>query len=170
SRYFISDQFAEEFAQGLLGLERNWRGALLTNVSPIMTLKKFQRMEKAASSQLQSNWRFQQALYRAYYDVYTRSRLLYETDLEKKALAKLRGARKSGSRAAMSEAESMLERAVTDHVSRDWRARLFELAEALYRSIGMQLSVPRYKAMTVDRGVNLDNLDAAFNDRLCFYE
>ena len=165
-RYFISDQFADEFAQGLLGLERSWRGALLTNASPFMTLKKFQRMERAASPQLQSNWRFQQALYRAYYDAYIRRRLLYETDLEKKALTNLRGARKPGSVAAMAEAESMLERAVTDRVANDWRARVFELAEALYRSIGMQLSVPRYKAIAVDRGANLDNIDVPLNDRV----
>ena len=40
-----------------------------------------------------------------------------------------------------------------------WRARIFELAEALFQSIGMQLSVPRYKAIAVDRGANLDTLD-----------
>ena len=33
-----------------------------------------------------ANWRFQQALYRAYYDAYVRSRLIYETDLEEQAL------------------------------------------------------------------------------------
>jgi hypothetical protein len=70
----------------------------------------------------------------------------------------------------MSEAESMLERAVTDRVANDWRARVFELAEALYRSIGMQLSVPRYKAIAVDRGANLDNIDVPLNDRVWLKE
>src|SRR5438093_1241202 len=145
SRYFIGDRYAEDFAQGLLALERNWRGALLTNESVFTTLTKFRAMEQSASPQLESNWRFQQALYRAYYDAYTRSRLLYETELEEKAIAKLRDAKKRGSLMAMSEAEAILERAVTDRVSTRWRARVFELAEALYRSIGMQLSVPLYK-------------------------
>ena len=70
----------------------------------------------------------------------------------------------------MLEAESILERAVTERVSSDWRARVFELAEALYRSIGMQLSVPLYQAEAVDRGANLDNIDVPVNDRLWLKE
>ena len=97
SRYFIGDQYAEDFAQGLLALESNWHGALLTNESVFATLKRFQAMEQSAWPQLQRNWRFQQGLYRAYYDAYTRSRLLYETGLEDKATAKLGEAKKLGS-------------------------------------------------------------------------
>jgi len=36
----------------------------------------------------------------------------------------------------------------------------------LFQSIGMQLSVPRYKAIGVDRGASLDTLDVPLNDRL----
>ena len=70
----------------------------------------------------------------------------------------------------MSQADAILERAVTERVSTHWRARVFELAEALYRSIGMQLSVPLYKAKAVDRGANLDNIDVPLNDRLWLKE
>src|SRR5207249_3011860 len=62
SRYCIGDRYTEDFAQGLLALERNWRGALLTNESAFITLKKFQAMEHSASAAVQNNWRFQQAL------------------------------------------------------------------------------------------------------------
>ncbi|PYL00703.1 MAG: hypothetical protein DME19_04230 [Verrucomicrobia bacterium] len=91
--------------------------------------------------------------------------MLYETGLEDKAMTKLRDAKTSGSLAAMSEAESILERAVSNRVSTQWRARVFELAGALFRSIGMQLSVPLYKAEAVDRGANLDNIDVPLNNR-----
>ena len=80
-------------------------------------------------------------------------------------MTKLRDARRTSSLAAMSEAESILERSVTERVSIGWRTRTFELAEELYRSIGMQLSVPLYKAKAVDRGANLDNIDEPMNDR-----
>ena len=166
SRYFIGDRYEEDFAQGLLALERNWRGALLTNVNVNATLKHFQAMEKSAPPQLQQNWRFQQALYRAYYDAYTRSRLIYETELEEKAMSRIRDAKKSGLSAAMSEAEAILDRAETNRVSVEWRARVFELAEALFKSIKMQLSVPLYKAIAVERGANLDNIDAPLNSRV----
>ncbi|MBI3694834.1 MAG: hypothetical protein HY238_08350, partial [Acidobacteria bacterium] len=151
-----SDRLTEDFAQGLLALERNWRGPLLTNQGVETPLAPFQTMERAATPQDLLNWRFQQALYRAYYDAYTRSRLLHETALEEKAMDELRQAPKIGSLPAMTRAEHALD---AGPVATDRRARVFELAEALYQSIRMQLSVPRYKAIAVGRGANLDTID-----------
>ena len=54
------------------------------------------RWRRTAPPQTLANWRFQQALYRAYYDAYTRSRLLYETGLEDQAMRELRNARALG--------------------------------------------------------------------------
>jgi len=105
-------------------------------------------------------------MYRAYYDACVRSRLLYEAQLEDKAASELRRAEKIGSLAAMHAAEETLDRAVTDPVSADWRARVFELAEALYQSVRMQLSVERYAAESVGRGANLDRIDVPLNNRL----
>src|SRR5262249_14134874 len=67
---------------------------------------------------------------------------------------------------AIKQAEAILERAVTAPVSADRRARVHELAEALHQSIRMQLSVPRYKAIGVGRGANLDTIDVPLNNRL----
>src|SRR5206468_8286690 len=78
----------------------------------------------------------------------------------------LRTAGEKGCALAMSGAESILNNAVSKRVSENWRARIFELAEALFQSIRMQLSVPRYKAISVDRGANLDTVDAPLNNRL----
>jgi hypothetical protein len=78
-RYFIGPDVADAFAQGLLALERNWRGPLLSNAAVDVTLAQFQDLERRASPQLKLNWRFQQALYRAYYDAYLRARLTDET-------------------------------------------------------------------------------------------
>jgi hypothetical protein len=46
----------------------------------------------------------------------------------------------------------------------DTRARVFELAEALFQSIHMQLSVSRYQAIAVHRGANLDLIDFPLNN------
>src|SRR5262249_22099339 len=108
----------------------------------------------------------QQALYRAYYDAYTRSRLLAETQSEEKALAELRNAKASGAMAAMQRAEELLDRAPENPAAAGWRARIFELAEALFQSIRMQLSVPRYQAISVDRGASLDTVDTPLNNRM----
>jgi hypothetical protein len=159
-RYFIGEAFSESFAQGLLALERNWHGALAANTGVDDTLAQFQAMERAAPPPVLRNWRFQQALYRAYYDAYTRKRLLNETMLEDEAMHNLRETRDTAAAAAI------LDRAVREPVAPAWHARIFELAEALFQSIGMQLSVPRYKAIGVDRGATLDTLDVPLNNRL----
>jgi hypothetical protein len=165
SRYFIGERYTEDFAQGLLALERNWRGPIVANPNILTTLEQFQAMERSASPRDRANWRFQQALFRAYYDAYIRSRLLYETELEERALEKLRQAGEIGSLTSMQSAEATFTRAVTERVAQDWRARVFELAEALFQSIQMQLSVPRYQAIAVDRGASLDTLDYPLNNR-----
>jgi hypothetical protein len=163
SRYFIGERYADSFAQGLLALERNWRGPLAANAEVPMTLNVFTGMERNASPQVLTNWRFQQALYRAYYDGYTRNRLLYETKLEESAMEELRKARTIGAVRAMDNAEARLEIGIVDPAR---HARIFELAEALFQSIRMQLSVPRYQAISVDRGANLDTLDVPLNSRV----
>ncbi len=166
SRYFIDGRYADEYAQALLALERNWKGPLIANEGVERTLEQFQTMERSASPQDLLNWRFQQGLYRAYYDAYTRRRLLYETELEARALDELRQAKTTGSLPAISRAQAILDRAATRRVAEDLRARVFELAEALFQSIRMQLSVTRYKAISVDRGANLDTIDSPLNNRL----
>jgi hypothetical protein len=165
SRYFLGPKYTETFAQGLLALERNWSGPVATNTGILTTLQQFQALEKAASPQDKLNWRFQQALYRAYYDAYVRCRLLYETQLEDQALAKLREAKALGALLAMQEAEAVLDQSSAKKTAADYRARVFELAEALFQSIRMQLSVERYKAISVGRGANLDTIDAPLNNR-----
>jgi hypothetical protein len=160
SRYFIGDAFAGTFAEGLLALERNWHGPLASNAQVKPTLERFQAMERTAPPQVLRNWRFQQALYRAYYDAYTHKRLLYETMLEEDAMRTLRQTRDT------TAAQAILDRATSQPVAPAWHIRIGEIAEALFQSIGMQLSVPRYQAISVDRGANLDTLDAPLNNRL----
>jgi hypothetical protein len=142
-RYFIGSSYGGSFAQTLLALERNWRGPLATNEGVVTTLEQLQALERQASPGLRLNWRFQQALYRAYYDAYTRQRLRYESALEEDAVARLREAPRTGSLAAVAAASQILNRALTEPVAAELRKRVFELADALYQSIRMQLSVPR---------------------------
>jgi len=165
SRYFIGERYRDDFAQGLLALERNWQGPLLANQSVDVTLQQFQALERKATPADLKNWRLQQALFRAYYDAYVRHRLIHETDLELQAMAALRRALEVGSSRAIADATQILDRAVTAHPNADWRSRISQLAEALFQSIGMQLSVERYQAIAVDRGASLDTLDFPLNNR-----
>ncbi|MGE3315732.1 MAG: hypothetical protein AB7O26_11520 [Planctomycetaceae bacterium] len=165
SRYFVGEQYADTLAQGLIALEKNWDGPAITNHTIPTTLQQFQGMERSASPEVLANWRFQQPLYRAYYDSYIRDRLLYETALESLAREKLAAARASGSLVAMEDAEKILERAVSEPVAVEKRTHIFALGDALFQSIKMQLSVKRHKAIAAERGANLDTIDTCLNNR-----
>jgi hypothetical protein len=94
---------------------------------------------------------------------------LHEQQAQARAVAALDGAAGVGSAAAMAEAERLLA-ASAEPVALQLRTRIFQLAEALFQSSRMQLSVPLYRAIAVGRGANLDLVDAPLNDRVWFGE
>jgi hypothetical protein len=164
ARYFVGPAFEDRFADGLLDLEKNWVGPASANAGIDETLKRFRAMEREAPPAVKLNWRFQQALYRAYYDAYVRARLRHETAALDAARAKLGEAKQVGALKSIAEAEAILDRAAKEPAAPDLRARTFELAEALFQSIRAQLSVPRYQAIAVERGANLDSIDVPLTD------
>jgi hypothetical protein len=168
SNYFISNKFADSFAQGLIGLEKNWQGPLIANYGVHDTLRIFREMELDATPQDKQNWRFQLALYRAYYDAYIRRRLIYETELEEQAMEVLRMAteKKVDTLLALDKAEEILNKAQLEKVGLDLRARVYEMAEALFQSIRMQVSVERYEARSERRGGNLGLIDTSLNNSI----
>lgn len=184
SGYFISDRLRDNFAQGLLSLEENWRGPLLPHGSVETTLEQFQDMETTATPQELQNWRFQMGLYRAYFDAYVRRRLVIETAAEERAMSVLGEIRRVGVRPVpldvggrvveptseldlmmlLDRAEQYLNGPLTDSSPQVLRTRIHELGEALFQSIHMQLSVELYQGEAVERAANLDTLDAPLND------
>lgn len=166
SRYFIGEEVEEEFTKGLFSLEKNWKGPITENNGIVEALKLFQKLEKTATESRQNNWRFQQVLYRAYYDAYIQRRLKFEMELENEALAELNQVGQVGSLAAIQNAEIILDRPLEDPVTLSCRKKVFALANALFKSIGMQLSVKRYQAVEIHRGANLDGIDFPLNNGL----
>lgn len=185
SRYFFGDTATEGMAQGLLNLEENWRGPLAVNAGVRVTLSRFQDLERNATPALLENWRFQQALYRAYYDAAVQSRLLIETGALEKARGVLErvieigwageptniGQRPSATPAngldptlLLDEAERMLAGALTNPGAATLRIRVRELGEALFQSIHMQLAVDRYRGEAVNRAANLETLESPVTD------
>jgi hypothetical protein len=164
SRYYIGPAFEDWLADGLLSLERNWVGPARNNAGIDDTLKHFQAMEDLVGPPVKLNWRWQQALYRAYYDAYVRARLRHELALQEQAMDRVQRASTLGAIRAMAEAEALLDRATTEPVAAGLRARVFELAEALFQSIRAQLSVKKYQAIAPERGANLDSIDWPLTD------
>ena len=110
------------------------------------------------------NWRFQQGLYRAYYDAYQKARRPFSDALEDEAEEVLKTAPTIGSLEAIKRAEEIIDRPFSDPEALKWRARTYELAEALFQSARMQLSVQKYKAIREGRGTTQDTIDAPLFD------
>jgi hypothetical protein len=104
-------------------------------------------------------------LLRANYDAYVRRRLINETKLETEANSIMATAKAAGANATMERATAVLNRAVEKPVSADLRARIEDLCEKLFHSIGLQTSVPKYFASGEERGAVLDFVDYPLNNR-----
>ncbi len=164
ARAYFDPQVAEASADAILALEKNWHGALNDNGAVEATLLLWQHLEKRAP-QLENHWRWQMCLLRANYDAYIRHRLLNETRLEGQANEIMAQAKTKGAEQAMTEAIAVLNRATTQPVSPELRARIVELCEKLFHSIGLQTSVEKYYASGEERGAVLDFVDLPLNNR-----
>lgn len=163
-RVFFGQEVAEEAAAGIFALERNWEGSLATNGSVETTFAFWHRLEEQ-TPKLKSNWRWQMCLIRAYYDMYTRRRLLYESGIEEEANAKMLAARTTRAETAIAQALEILKRAETTPIRQELAARITQLCEDLYKSIGLQSSVAKYSASGAERGAVLDSLNYPLNNR-----
>ncbi len=165
ARLFIHPEFSEGLAHGFLGLETNIEGPLLINENVERTLQQWQALEQTVPDQVQSNYRFQMGLVRAYYDASVRRRLIHEAELQEQAMNWLRQAESIGTIPALEKARATLLSARTSAVAQDLRQRCMALADSLYRSVGAQLTVDKHGAMA-GRGNFIDNIDIPLNDAI----
>ncbi len=163
SRLFIGPDYTETVSQGLLALENNWRGEVLTNESIDRTMMQWQHLEKNAPLKVLQTARFQMGLIRAYFDYYIRQRLIYETALEQQAREVLSHAQKNGSTESINKARTILEKAWKETILPDYQAKCQSLADSLFKSIGAQLTMKRHHAMS-GRGNFIDLINMPLND------
>ena len=164
ARFFFQPEVAEMGADALFALETDMRGSLADNGGISATLALWKELERQIE-QAGSPWRFRMHLFRAYYDAYTRSRLLYETKLEQQALKALSDTDKQGVAASIQQARAILEQATSQPVDAALQARLLAFGDELFQSIGLQTSVPKYHASGYERGAVIDFLDYPLNNR-----
>lgn len=164
ARYFFRSDLAETGSAALFGLEENLRGPAATNGSVAGTLKLWQHMEDKLPEN-QRNWRFDMHLFRAYFDAYTQTRLLYERQLEQRALEHLSNARKIGVPTALQAAREQLEQASKTTCDNQLFSKVEKLADRLFETISYQTSVPKYGASGYERGCMMDYVNFPLNNR-----
>ncbi len=157
--YFSSNQ-AEEIADAILALERNWRGPLIDNGNVEAT---FLLWDKLAASlpNLNTNWRWQMLQLRAVYDTFVRRRQIHERSLEAKANTILLRKDLSPDKAMDLALTTIGQWPLGGHL----RDRIVDLCEQLFQSIGLQTSVTKYQASGTERGAVLDFVDYPLNNR-----
>lgn len=164
SGFFFGKEAASAAADGIAALEQNWKGPLAENGGVESTLFFWKNLESKYPA-LKTNWRWQMLLLRAYYDAYTRRRLIYEQELEKQANAVLARVDRLGAEPAMNTALALVEKADKFNVAPDLREKIEVLCEELFQSIGLQTSVPKHHARGYERGCVLDFVDYPLNNR-----
>jgi hypothetical protein len=164
ARVYFDTSVGEKAADGILALERNWRGPLLFNGAVEGTLLQWQQMEKIAP-QLESNWRWQMCLLRANYDSYDRRRLIYESKVEDQVNSILMQSPQLGAERSIVDATAVLYRGTDISPAPELRARIIDLCAKLFQSIGLQSSVEQYYASDPQRGAVLDFIDTPLNNR-----
>ena len=164
ARFFFGPDVAEAAADGIMAIEKNWIGPLVTNSTVDSTLALWQQLEKK-KPELKGNWRWQLCLLRANYDAYIRHRQMYELKLEDEANEIMAQAKTRGADAAMDAALEVLKRAETQLCRKDLRDRVDQLCQALFDSIKLQTSVKRFQASETERGCVLDFVDYPLNNR-----
>jgi hypothetical protein len=168
ARAFFGPAVDSAAADGIFALERNGQGGLAANGSVATTLSHWQTIA-AAHPELKNNWRWQLCVVRAYYDAFTRERLIAESKLEDAANDALAQADKAGANAAMDRALAILatadDQATWTPAMRKHYARVVALCDDLYRSISLQTSVKKYNASGMERGCILDFVLHPLNNR-----
>lgn len=163
TRTFFGANVAEQAADGILALEKNWEGPIGENGGIDATLALWEALD-AKAPELGDNWRWQMCQLRAVYDAYQRHRSIYEAELEEGANAAILREIEDPSK-AMNGAIAILDRAESNPVRSDLRKRIDELCEALFQSVQLQTSVPKYTASGAERGAVLDMADRPLNNR-----
>ena len=108
TRAFIGEELADEFCRGAARSRAELaRTACSTNREVDKTLAPVSRAERQARPQTIANWRFQQALYRAYYDAYVRTQADRRDPARKPVLAKHCGQSARPARSKPSEQAEM---------------------------------------------------------------
>jgi len=161
---FFGHSISEQVADGISALERNWVGPVEENGSIETTFAYWQNLELKNPS-LQLNWRWQQLVMRAYYDTYVKRRKIYEQKLERDANEILLNVKTIGINQSMELALNRVNQADQSPVHPELRQKIVDYCEALFKSIRMQTSVPKYQASGAERGAILDFIDYPLNNR-----
>jgi hypothetical protein len=164
ARFHFGAEAADEVAEGILALERNWAGPVEENGGIGLTLRHWTALERRLPAR-SGDWRWQLLVLRARYDAWQKGRKAYEQGLERAAMTILEKSAVIGTDSALRLALAKVQESVTRPYDTVLRAQIVKDCERLHASIGLQTSVTRHRASGSERGAILDHLDHPLNNR-----
>ena len=165
ARYHFGAELEDSMTALLFGLEQNWVGgdiATNTYIPNTLSLAASVLQQANSSGLLQTNWRMQMYLYRAYYDSYVQARFQSETlrvQQAKGALAQMSG---SGSRAAIDRARKALLPFGGAQGGPDGPAALKQTCLALFNAMNQSVGVEVIQGQVTS--MNIDKIDETTSD------
>lgn len=157
ARFYVGDT---AFAPIPTMLEAGWRGDPAGNAGIDTTLAAIDAIKPARWA----GWHIDLYRYRTIYDALVRERWRHASARQAEALYSLRQAPAIGAEAAVAAARFAYARPESER-SAVLHRRLENLADRLWQSARMQLSVARHGASHWERGANLDRAMIDLNDR-----
>ncbi len=155
-RFFIYEADEEVIADTIFLLEKSWQGDPIENPCIDIAYNNLLGLKNEHPS-LNENWRFMLLYFRACCDKIVKIRRSFEIDLCKKALYYLESYDINAALEVLSAPYS--------HSYTALRNELDELAEKLFRLIGIQLDVEHYYADSWERGATLETIDNNVSDK-----
>ncbi|MBY5959956.1 hypothetical protein KUV50_17520 [Membranicola marinus] len=165
ANYFLCSPAAEEVADALFALERNWDGAVKNNGSIPATNAFWKKIDQ--TYQLDDNWtlwRWKMYMMRAEYDAWIQERFRYEEQLEIRANDIMSQVKTLGVEATMDSVRSILAMSKIHFKDHEGRRRIYNWGDDLFEVIGFQSSVPLYQARNPERGAIIDFIDRPLNN------
>ncbi len=164
ARFYFGPDIAEQTADAIYGLERNWLGPLETNGGVEGTLLILQQLDKA-NPKLNDNWRWQLLQLKAYYDAYIRARLIHEQKLEDRVNETLSNAGTLGVNRSIDRALATFAEADAGTIRPELREKIYAICELMFKLIGYQTHTELYGANAAQRGAVLNFVDHPLNNR-----
>lgn len=151
ARAYLWNYDTDRITAAILLLEKNWQD------SPLEKRLDFTLYLLDGLCKEENDWRFWQLRFRATCDKYVKDRLLADSAAVGMAKALIEAGDISGASAVLSAPQS--------EELQQLRREIDLTAEALYETVGMQLSVQKYHASGWERGATLDTIDQPLTDK-----
>ncbi|WP_130838049.1 hypothetical protein [Lachnoclostridium sp. Marseille-P6806] len=163
-RMFIDSELVGPLSEIMMGLEKNWEGPVLKNEHIDEMYRKIQIIDKRVSNRVKKNYRYQMLHLRVLSDYWIRKKYGFDQKKEKEARAVIDEVTEKGSVCVIKEARSLLNECRDHPAAEELLFEMEKLADLLYQTCRIQLTVKRHMGQNWIRGAYLETAGMPLNE------